>query len=113
MLKKWIEQLPEEIMHTRPALCLACTQLLWTVAHHTKLDGWLDAAEATLSALLPTQTHEDASVPTLTPEVWQERANRLGEVITWRAVVRNHEEDAQAALPLCQQALPLLSTDNV
>jgi LuxR family maltose regulon positive regulatory protein len=113
MLKKWIEQLPEEVMHARPALCLACTQLLWTVAHHTKLDGWLDAAEASLSALLLTQTHEDASVPTLAPQVWQERANRLGEVITFRAVVRSHEEDAQVALPLCQQALALLSPDNL
>ncbi len=112
MLQGWIEQLPTEVMHSRPRLCLACTQLLWTVAHSTKLDAWLDAAEASLTTFLGTQTPADASHTTFSSDVQQEQQNRLGEVITFRAVVRSHEEDAETALPLCQQALVLLSADN-
>ena len=37
----------------------------------------------------------------------------LGEIITFRAVVRSHEEDAQIALLLCQRALALLSPENL
>jgi len=112
MLQGWIEQLPTEVIHSRPRLCLACTQLLWTVAHHTKLDAWLDAAEANLTAPLRMQTSADAPHPTLSPEARREQENRLGEVITFRAVVRSHEENAQAALPICQQARALLSAEN-
>ncbi len=112
MLQGWIEQLPAEVIHSRPRLCLACTQLLWTVAHHTKLDAWLDAAEANLTAPLRTLTSADTPHSTLSPEARREQENRLGEVITFRAVVRSHEENAQAALPLCQQARVLLSANN-
>jgi LuxR family maltose regulon positive regulatory protein len=112
-LQGWLEQLPAEVMHSRPHLCLACTQLLWTVASHAKLDAWLDAAEASLTAPLRTQTLASASDSTLAPEVRREQENRLGEVVTFRAVVRSHEENAHAALLLCQQALALLSADNL
>ncbi|HEX3640287.1 MAG TPA: hypothetical protein VHV10_03245, partial [Ktedonobacteraceae bacterium] len=120
MLRGWIEQLPAEVMHSRPHLCLACSQLLWTVAPHAKLDGWLDAAEAMLTASLIAQTSEDVSYATLPLPDWQkqeqlhlQQENQLGEVITFRAVVRSHEEDAQIALLLCQRALALLSPDNL
>ena len=102
MLQEWIEQLPAEVMHSRPRLCLACTQLLWAVAPQTKLDAWLDAAEAMLTASLTTQTHEDAHIHHLTPQAQQEQENRLGEVITFRAVVRSYEEDGTS----CTSALP-------
>jgi len=120
LLQRWIEQLPAEVIHSRPNLCLACTQLLWTVAPHTQLDAWLDAAEATLTAALATQTSEEVLYTTLSlqdlqnqDQLQQQYKNRLGEVITFRAIVRGHEEDAQVALPLCQQALALLSTENL
>ncbi len=112
MLQGWIEQLPAEVIHSRPRLCLACTQLLWTVAHHTKLDAWLDAAEANLTAPLRKQTSADVPHPTLSPEALREQENRLGEVITFRAVVRSHEADGEIALSLCQQARALLSAEN-
>src|SRR5437879_883056 len=112
MLQGWIEQLPAQVIHSRPRLCLACTQLLWTVAHHSKLDAWLDAAEANLTAPLRTLTSADAPHSTLSTEARREQENRLGEVITFRAVVRSHEENAQAALPICQQARVLLSAEN-
>ncbi|HEX3642308.1 MAG TPA: AAA family ATPase, partial [Ktedonobacteraceae bacterium] len=112
-LQEWIKQLPAEVMYSRPRLCLACCQLLWAVAPQTRLEAWLDAAEATLTASLMTQTQEDASPTMLAPQARQELENHLGEVIAFRAVIRGHEEDGEAILPLCQQALALLSADNI
>ncbi|HEX3643143.1 MAG TPA: LuxR C-terminal-related transcriptional regulator, partial [Ktedonobacteraceae bacterium] len=113
ILQEWIKQLPAEVMYSRSRLCLACCQLLWAVAPQTTLEAWLDAAEAALTASLMTQTHEDASSTMLTPQARQDLENRLGEVITFRAVVRGHQEDSLAVFPLCQQALALLSADNI
>ena len=108
MLQGWIRQLPAEVIHSRPRLCLACAQLLWAVVPQTTVQAWLDTAEATATASLIPQTHEDAS------QAWREQENLLGEIITWRAVVQAHEEeDEQGVLTLCQRALALLSADNV
>ena len=63
----------------------SCGQL----PHHPMLQGWLDAAEATLTASLTTQTHEDASHTMLTPQARQEQENLLGEVIAFRAFLRS------------------------
>ena len=120
ILQRWIEQLPTEVIHSRPTLCLACTQLLWTVASHAQLDTWLDAAEAVLMASLATQADEDVLYSTGSVEDLQKQGNlrhqyenQIGEVFAFRAVIRSHEEDAQAALPLCKQAFALLSTENL
>src|SRR5947207_15370297 len=48
----------------------------------------------------------------LIPQARQEQENMLGETITYRALQRSHQEDGEAALPLCQQAEALLSADN-
>jgi LuxR family maltose regulon positive regulatory protein len=107
IFQEWIKQLPAEVMYSQPRLCLACSQLLWAVAPQTTVEAWLNAAEATLTASLMTQTHEDASSTMLTPQARQDLENRLGEVITFRAVVQGHQEDGLAVFPLCQQALTL------
>src|SRR5260370_26115075 len=111
--KGGIKKFPTEVMISGPRLCLACCQLLWAVAPQTTLEPWLDAAEATLTASLMAQTQEDTSPTMLAPQARQELENHLGEVIAFRAVVRGHEEDGQGILPLCQQALALLSADNI
>jgi LuxR family maltose regulon positive regulatory protein len=113
LVQKWLEQLPAEVVHSRPRLCMACSQLLWQVASPTKLAGWLDVAEANLTTSIITQAPVDASHPLSTPEVRQEQENLLGEVTTFRAVMQSHQEDGQAALSLCQRALTLLSPKNL
>ena len=52
ILRPWLEQLPAEVLHARPRLCLANIQILWTVAPHPVLEVWIDAAEAILTASL-------------------------------------------------------------
>src|SRR5437899_11468962 len=32
LLQHWLEQLPVEVMGSRPRLCLACAHMLWTTA---------------------------------------------------------------------------------
>jgi len=96
-----------------PRLCLACCQLLWAVAPQAKLQAWFDAAEATLTASLTTQTQTNGLSSTLTPQARQEQENLLGEVIAFRAILQSYQQDGQRALPLFQQALALLSADNL
>ncbi|HEY4032438.1 MAG TPA: hypothetical protein VGL94_00560 [Ktedonobacteraceae bacterium] len=69
MLQGWIEQLPVAVMHSRPRLCLACSQLLWAVAPHTMLEAWLDVAETVLTASLMAQTHGEVSPAMLVPHL--------------------------------------------
>jgi len=112
-LRYWLAQLPMDIVHSRPRLCLVCTHLLWPVASSEMLHTWLDAAEAALTASLTTQTGEDASYPMLSSQVRQEQENLLGDVIACRAFLESFkEEGGQGTLALCQQALSLLSAEN-
>jgi len=111
MFRQWLEQLPSEVVHSRPRLCLACALLLWQVAPQSVVEAWLDTAEAMLTTSSTTQAH--ASPTMLVPQARQGQEDLLGEEIAWRAFLRCHVGDAQAALSLCQQALSLLSAENL
>src|SRR5260370_6037310 len=103
MLQGWLEQLPADILRSRPRLCLSCAQMLWAVTPYPLLEGWLEAAETTLTAWLITQTHDDTSHTVLAPQALQSQKNLLGEVIAWRAFRRSFEEEnGQVVLSLCQ-----------
>jgi len=104
ILHQWLKQLPTEIVGSRPLLCLACTVMLWTVASSSMQQAWLSTAEATLTASLTAQMHDEASSKTI--------RDLLGSVIGFRAVLQSYQQHAEAALPLCQQALSLLSEHN-
>jgi LuxR family maltose regulon positive regulatory protein len=112
LLRQWLEQLPLEVMGSRPRLCITCVRLLWQVASPTMLEAWLKAVEATLTASLTMLSQEDSSYPMLDPNAQQKQQNLLGEVIVSRAFVQSFDEHGETALPLCQQALALLSADN-
>ena len=107
MLRNFLEQLPSEVIHARPRLCLACAQMMYTVAPPALLETWLYSAETTLAASLAGQAREGVS------EALQKQQNLLGEVIAFRAYLRSYQEDGRAALALCQQALALLSEQNL
>jgi len=113
LLRNWLEQIPAEILHARPRLCLACTWMLLVTTSQTVLETHLNAVEMRLTAELTTLRHEEQSSALLTPPERQELEDLLGEAITYRAMIRSYEEDGEAALPLCQQAQTLLRADNV
>ncbi len=112
LFRTWLEQLPAEIVHSRPRLCLDCVLMLWTAAPYAIMKVWLDAAEATLTASLTTQKHSDASPTTLTSEKQQHLENLLAETLTLRGWLKSIQGHGEEALSLCQQALPLISPDN-
>ncbi len=112
MVQRWLEQLPIEVMQVRPHLCLASTQLLWMTAPHSIMEGWLDAAETTLTASLTAQVPQNALLTSLASEVQQDQVNLLGEIIAWHALLRSYQEDGPVSLALCERALSLLSPEN-
>ncbi|HEX3643946.1 MAG TPA: LuxR C-terminal-related transcriptional regulator, partial [Ktedonobacteraceae bacterium] len=112
LLRKWLEQLPIEVIGSRPRVSLTCARLLWQVASPTMLEAWLKTIEGTLSTSLTTQTQEDLPHPMLGPKAQQEQENLLADAIALRAFLQSFGENAEAVFPLCQQTLLLLSVDN-
>jgi LuxR family transcriptional regulator, maltose regulon positive regulatory protein len=105
-LRHWLEQLPEEVICTRPRLCLACAQILRTVAPPTVLYNWLNTAEEILTASLNGLSADDNSISR------REQENLLGEVIAYRAFLLSYGERGEEALELCERALKLLDREN-
>jgi LuxR family maltose regulon positive regulatory protein len=112
LLRQWLEQLPTDIVSSRPRLSLACAQMLWTIASPTKLQAWLDMAETALNASLTGQVYKDSLQPILMPQERREQENLLGEVIAFRALLKSFQGKDELAFELCQQALSLLSEKN-
>ncbi len=112
-LQQWLRQLPVDIMGSRPSLCLTCAQMLLFVAPPSMLAAWFDAAQARLTASLSMETLEDASPSIALSQTQQEQQNLLGRVLAFRAVQRSFQEDGHTALSLSQQALALLSPENI
>ena len=112
-LYKWLKQLPVEVAHARPQLCLASAALLYQTAPYPLLEGWLDVAEAAVTASLTTEVRTPVSLTIPVSQMRQEQENLLGAVVVSRAVLKTYSKDGLAALPLCQQALGLISADNV
>ncbi len=109
LLRDWLQQIPVDILYSRPRLCLACTWMLLCITSQTVVEARLNAVETLLTAELMTQTHQERSSAMLIPQL----EDLLGETITYRALIRSYEGDGEAALALCQQAEALLSADNV
>jgi LuxR family maltose regulon positive regulatory protein len=112
MFQQWLEQLPTEVVHSRPRLCIECTNLMWTSAPLPRLQNWLNTAEATLMASLANQAPKDTPRSLLLSQATQEQRDLLGDVFSSRAWLQSFQPDGEAALSLCQQALDLLATDN-
>jgi len=107
-IKKWLELLPVDMMHSRPSLCYVSALLLYQITSHPMLEGWLDTAESMLTTVLSMQMDEDG------PSSMSIQENLLGGVLSFRALMRMMTEaDGQAALRLCQRAFTLFSPDNL
>jgi LuxR family maltose regulon positive regulatory protein len=112
MFQQWLEQLPSEVVYSRPHLCLDCIRLMWTSAPLPRLQNWVDTAEATLLALLTKQAPKVVSRSLLISQAPPEQKDLLGDIFSFRAWLQCFQPDGELALSLCQQALNLLSPDN-
>ncbi|HEX3642392.1 MAG TPA: hypothetical protein VHV10_13965, partial [Ktedonobacteraceae bacterium] len=111
-LREWLEQLPANVAGSRPGLCLVSVQMGWAVVPHPMLEAWLNAAEATLTASLTTQTDANVSPPMHSLQELQDQEDLLADVIAFRMFVRSHKQDGGTVLPLSQQALTQVSAHN-
>jgi LuxR family maltose regulon positive regulatory protein len=107
--RQWIEQLPAEILASRPHLCVACVHLLWTITPHALLYRWLDLAETALRASL---TAAEASQESLSAQELQEQRDLLGKVLTLRAYLWSYLADGETAFTFYELALVHLSPEN-
>ena len=110
---QWIEQLPEEILASRPHFCLACVHLLSMITPYALLYRWLDLAEAALRAALKEQMPAKVSQGSFSSQGQQEQRDLLGKVLALRALLRSYIGDGPATLALAEQALALLSPENI
>lgn len=103
LLPSWIEQLPPEVAHTRPRLCLASAQALFWTAPPEVAERWLrDAREAW--AVIHAQ-EEHTSVVDSKREL-AAPTSLLGEIAALQAVMAGYYHgDAGATRALCQEAL--------
>lgn len=112
-LRQWIERVPIDALSSRGSFYFTCAQLLWSVTSPAVLKVWLAMTEETLSNLLKRQVIVDSSHATVSPQEQPEQQNLLGEVMAFRAMVGSTCEDGEVTLALCQQALTLLSEENI
>ena len=105
--QQWIEQLPAEILASRPHFCLACVHLLWPITPHPLLFTWLDLAEMALETTLKEQKSVQSS------QGEQEQRDQLGKVLTLRTLLHSFTEEGPTTLALAEQALALLSPENI
>ena len=133
-IRRWLQQLPEEIIRARPRLCLAYARSLRLVGQPRAAEVWLQAAEVALLASasspsslkeFPTRsTHREAQ--SLSPRQGDrgttndgtvlreehERDRLLGEILAIRARGAGDRGDSRAALDLCQRAETYLSEQD-
>ncbi len=111
-IRRWIEQLPAEILAGRPHFCVACVHLLHAITPHGLLSTWLDLAETALKASFKEQMPTEVSQGSSSLQEQQERTDLLGRVLVLRAFLHSFQEDGQVSLTLDEQALALLSPEN-
>ncbi len=97
-LRRWMEQLPEEVLRAHPALCFAqAVVILFT------LDRSAPATAALLRAPLE-----------MAEQSWRAEGNqrRLGQVLGFRAMIAWWQQDFPQAFILARQSLDLLPEDE-
>jgi LuxR family maltose regulon positive regulatory protein len=97
--QQWVEQLPAEILASRPHFCLACVHLLSMITPYPLLFRWLDLAEMALGAWLKEPMLAQGNLSS------QEQKDQIGQVLTIRAILQSYTGEGPATLALSEQAL--------
>jgi LuxR family maltose regulon positive regulatory protein len=114
MLRRWLEQLPTEVLRSRPRLCLAYAKTMFMGASYTAVERWLDDAETALRNTFPTLANGTAEAGVQLPSAQDERENLLGEIAAQRAIITGyHLGQGHATLAFCQEALAHLPEQNL
>src|SRR2546421_9148340 len=114
IVRRLLEQLPVEVVGSRPRLCLAYARILYLVAPYTTIERWLQDAETVVRAILPVPTSGDAETGALPLAEQREWDDFLGEVASFRAAVTAFTRgDGRSTLAFCEEALAHLSPQNL
>jgi LuxR family maltose regulon positive regulatory protein len=114
IVRRLLEQLPVEVVRSRPRLCLAYAKILFLVAPYTTMERWLHDAETAVRATLPAPTNGTAETGALPPSEREARDNLLGEIAAYRAAITAFNlGEGRSALAFCQEALAHLSEENL
>ena len=97
-LSAWLKALPDELVRSRPPLCLAYAWVLVLTGQVNAVEPWLRDAERALDA--------SGAQP-------EERARVLGEVTAARVEVARMRGDVTRAVELSHRALEILPDDHV
>jgi LuxR family maltose regulon positive regulatory protein len=99
--RRFLENLPTEMLRSRPLLALLYALILDPDTSFTVADAWMQVAEEGLNALLTEQA--TATIKGM-PSTLSERENLLGEMLIIRAAMRATRGDALAAYAYIRQA---------
>jgi LuxR family maltose regulon positive regulatory protein len=111
-LRRWLERLPDDVVRSRPRLCLAYAKTVFMVASYPTIERWLDDAETVLRGTLTASEASEARAPL--PADQHEGENLLGEIAAQRAIITySYLGQGNATLAFCQQALAHLSKENL
>ena len=114
IVRRLLEQLPVEVVRSRPRLCLAYAKILYLVAPYNPMERWLQDAEAALRAILSAATSADAEMKAPSLVEQREWDDLLGEIVAFRAAVTAFTlGDGHSTLAFCVEALVHLSPQNL
>src|SRR5689334_10694945 len=114
ILRRWLENLPDDVMRSRPRLCLAYAKTLFMVAPYTTMERWLQDAETALRGTSPVLKNGTAEIGAVSLSEQHERDNLLGEIAAYRAIIIGYYlGEGHSTLAFCQEALAHLSEQNL
>ena len=114
ILRSRLEQLPLDVVRSRPRLCLAYAKTVFMGASYTTIERWLDDAETALRDTFPASAKGTAEEGVQLPSTQGERENLLGEIAAQRAIITGYWlGQGHVTLTFCQQALAHLSEENL
>jgi LuxR family maltose regulon positive regulatory protein len=100
-LCRWLEQIPEAVIHSHPALCFSyATALLFLSIAESPAPATLARIEKALQ---------------MAEQNWQSSGNmsRLGEVYAFRSLLAHQQREPQVSVTYAKQALSLLPTEEL
>jgi hypothetical protein len=113
-MRRWLEELPADVVRSRPRLCLASAKTVFMGASYTTIERWLDDAETALRDTYPTSANSTAEAGARLSSTQDERENLLGEITAQRAVITGYYlgqaagDTSSTIIYLCRTAYSLL-----
>jgi LuxR family maltose regulon positive regulatory protein len=108
-LRRWLEELSEELVCTRPRLCLFYSWYFLAVGRLDAAEAYLSKAEGGLDPGDGSSDHEEAARK---PAADSSSDEIIGEVTTIRAAVAGLQGKPSRAMDLSRRATELLTEDN-